>query len=268
MIFQNIYESDLRALFNARFIIMIVCSLLILFVLICLGVGITCLPNTQKSVMVQGIFRCNFLLLGSALAVNLFGEGNLGTMTMAQAVTIPLFNLLQVLCFVVFDNRDKSSGRQAIKKAGINILKNPLIIGSVFGILFSISGLTMPVIAAKTIDSMASLTTPLALICLGATFDVKKALVNSRLVIIATAIRLVVIPSIMVPLCYLLGFRGTELVTLFILFSGPTAVSSFVMAKNMGGDSDLAAQIVLSTSLFSVFTLFVGVYTLRAFALF
>jgi len=118
-----------------------------------------------------------------------------------------------------------------------------------------------------SVNYLAQIATPLALIVLGGHFDHRKVSGNIKLSVVATVTRLILIPFVAVVGAVLLGFRGYELGAIYILFSAPTAVSSFPMAKSMNSDAELAGQIIIFTTFFSMFTVFVGVYVLKALGL-
>ena len=155
-----------------------------------------------------------------------------------------------------------------MSKTLLDIAKNPLIIGSVLGIIALTTGVQLPYMFEKAISNVASVATPLALIVLGGFFDFKKIKGNVKQLIIGISGRLVVIPLICVTIAILLGFRGSVLIAIFTTFAAPTAVTSFTMAKQMGGDGDLAAQIVALGTLFSILTVFLGIFTLKQLAMF
>ena len=111
------------------------------------------------------------------------------------------------------------------------------------------------------------MTTPLSLICLGANFKLSAVKGRVGTALAATALKLVVLPAATVTVAALLGFRNEALGTIFILFGAPSAVSSYIMARNMKNDSDLAAQILLFTTMLCLFTVFSGVFLLKTFAL-
>lgn len=147
------------------------------------------------------------------------------------------------------------------------MIKNPLIIASFLGMLFSIFQIPLPLFLSRAVGDIGQIATPFALLLLGGQFDWKRLKGNLSLASVATALRLVVVPAIFVALGVWLGFRGEELGAILIVFCAPTAISSYVMAQNMGSDDLLAGQLVLTTTLFSSVTIFLWVTVLRALQL-
>lgn len=212
--------------------------------------------------MIQGIFRSNFLLFGLPLAQNMFGDEGVLPTALLLPVAVPIFNVLAVIILTRFG---QSGGKLDVKKMLIGIAKNPLIIASVLGIVFALLPFELPAFVNKGLNNIGATATPMALMMLGAQFDFGKLRGNIKKAMACTAVRLVLMPIVVVGLAILLGFRGPSLGAIFILFCAPTAVSSFVMAQNMGADGDLAGQLVVLTTLFSGLTLFVQTAILKGF---
>ena len=140
-----------------------------------------------------------------------------------------------------------------------------VIVALVLGVLWHWSGLSMPAFAGSTLDFFAGMASPLALIALGGQIDFHPGRKGDlRPVALATVIKLVLIPLCFIPPALLMDFTPQETGALFLLYAAPTTVSSFAMAKGMGSNSDLAGRILLSSTIFSSFTLFIGIFLLRA----
>lgn len=235
-------------------------------------------PN-QKGVVLQAIFRSNFAVIGLPLATTLFGEAGARTAALLSMVTIPLFNVLAVISLSVFvgDGAKKPSAREVLH----NIITNPLILGVLAGVLV----LALRALFARlgwafrltdipglydAIDMAASAATPLALLVLGGQFELSAVRQLARPIVLGSVMRLVVVPAAaLLAACALFpGFGGAEYASFVALFGTPTAVSGAVMASEMGGDGELAGQLVVWTTLGSAFTLFFFVALLRAVGIF
>ena len=212
--------------------------------------------------MIQGVFRSNFVIFGIPVATSIYGDGNVGTTAMLIAVIVPLFNMLAVISLEIFRGSQIN-----IKKILKGVVTNPLIIGAFVGIVFLLVGIKLPTCIMETVEDVSKMATPLGLILLGASFafsDVKKYLHETIFIVIT---KLIVVPLIMIPLSVFLGIRGIALLTLTIIYGAPTGVSTFQMAKQMDGDSDLAAQIIVFTSFFCIITMFMWIYILKTLSL-
>lgn len=219
--------------------------------------------NNQRGVIIQALFRSNYAILGIPLLESLFPQGDNGVSAMMVMVTVPLFNVLAVISLETY-----RGGSFSIKKILIGILKNPLIWSCVIGFAIYKSGMKVPEMAMSTVSKLASVASPLALFALGATIDLSKLSGNLKLLIPTVASRLFVIPGVLLVIAYFLGYRGPEFAALMIAFGAPCAVSSYTMAEQMDGDGDLAAQLVMLTTVLSILSIFCIVLVSKSIGIF
>ena len=262
LLFFNIYQSDVKSSFNINLITFSVSSIVILFVVLCFLIPKIEKDNKKRGVMIQGIFRSNFVIFGMPIATSIYGEGNIGTTALLIAVIVPLFNLLSVISLELF--RD---GEINLKKILKGIITNPLIIASAIGILFVTLNITLPTFIEKSVSDIAKIATPLSLILLGGSFSFShiKEYLNHTIIIVFN--KLIFVPLIFIPIAIKLGFRGIELLTILLIFAAPVAVSTFQMSKQMDGDSILAEQSIVFTCLFCIPTVFLWILTLKQLSL-
>lgn len=262
LLFFNIYQSDVKSSFNVNLITFSVSSIVILFVVLCFLIPKIEKDNKKRGVMIQGIFRSNFVIFGMPIATSIYGEGNIGTTALLIAVIVPLFNLLSVISLELF--RD---GEINLKKILKGIITNPLIIASAIGILFVTLNITLPTFIEKSVSDIAKIATPLSLILLGGSFSFShiKEYLNHTIIIVFN--KLIFVPLIFIPIAIKLGFRGIELLTILLIFAAPVAVSTFQMSKQMDGDSILAEQSIVFTCLFCIPTVFLWILTLKQLSL-
>ena len=258
LLFINIYQSDLETSFRLKTILTAVCSVLALFVVLCVVVPLIEKDGPRRGVIVQGIFRSNYILFGAPLVFGVFGDQGMGTVSVISAFVVPLYNMLSVAALETF-----SQGQVNVKKILKGIVKNPLIIASALGILCLVAGVPLPQAVEKTVSDLGKVATPLGLVSLGGFFkfsDTKRFI--KQLVIIVTG-RLILCPAAFLPIFIKMGFRGVDLMALATMMGAPIAVSSFIMAQQQGADADLAGQSVAFTTLFSVFTMFLIIFGLK-----
>ena len=262
LLFFNIYQSDVKSSFNINLITFSISSIVILFVVLCFLIPKIEKDNKKRGVMIQGIFRSNFVIFGMPIATSIYGEGNIGTTALLIAVIVPLFNLLSVISLELF--RD---GEINLKKILKGIITNPLIISSAIGILFVTLNITLPKFIEKSVSDIAKIATPLSLILLGGSFSFShiKEYLNHTIIIVFN--KLIFVPLIFIPIAIKLGFRGIELLTILLIFAAPVAVSTFQMSKQMDGDSTLAEQSIVFTCLFCIPTVFLWILTLKQLSL-
>lgn len=212
----------------------------------------------------QASVRSSAAILGIAFVENMYGNAGLAPLMIVSAV--PLFNIYSVI-ILTFSANGGQHGTGAIRKACINVLKNPIIIGIVLGLPFSLLRIEIPTIPLKMIESVGATATPLALLVVGAGFEGTKALAKIKPTLWATAIKLVFLPAVFLPLAIALGLQDVELVAALIMLGSPTTVSCYVMATNMGNDGELSTSIIVLTTLLSSVTLTGWIFLLRSMGL-
>ncbi|MGI6255191.1 MAG: AEC family transporter [Acutalibacter sp.] len=261
LVFCNIYNTKLAESFNSHLLLYAVAGVLIQFVLsLCLAILLE-KDNSRRGVMLQGMFRSNFVLFGIPISTALFGETAAGLASILIAVIIPMYNVLAVVSLEVFNGKKPNIG-----KILVGIITNPLIIGSVLGILFTVFQIPLPTPLYDTMEDLAGIATPLAFVVLGASFsfgDVGRYIKETLIVLSA---KLLVFPALFLGIALLLGFQGAPLAVLLTVFGAPIAVSSFTMAQQMGGDDKLAGQLVVFSSIFSIGTMFLLIFILKELA--
>lgn len=212
----------------------------------------------------QASVRSSAAILGIAFVENMYGNAGLAPLMIVSAV--PLFNIYSVI-ILTFSANSGQHGTGAIRKACINVLKNPIIIGIVLGLPFSLLRIEIPTIPLKMIESVGATATPLALLVVGAGFEGTKALAKIKPTLWATAIKLLFLPAVFLPLAITLGLQDAELVAALIMLGSPTTVSCYVMATNMGNDGELSTSIIVLTTLLSSVTLTGWIFLLRSMGL-
>ena len=268
MLFLEVSKSSLDVIGDMRLIWFCVITVTASFALVTLFAAICFKDPTKRGAFVQGMCRSNFAILGVPLAENMFGTTGTQMIAIVMPFVILMFNSYSVIILSIFSSdADHKLNKKSILGILKNIVTNPLIIGVVLGLPFMFFGWELPVIANKSLTYLNNLCTPLALMSLGANF--KPADMKGRMgyAVAASLGKTVVLPGLMVTLAALLGFRGASLGVVLILFGAPTAVSSYIMAKKMKNDGELAAQILLLTTLLCIVTIFIGIFILKTLQL-
>ena len=263
LLYYNVYCSDLSGSFDPLLMAYAVGGVLLTFGL---SLGYTLLTEKlpeRRGVMIQGMFRSNYVIMGIPVATALLGADQLGTVSILIAVIVPLFNMLAVVVLEVFRGQ-KPKPLHILGK----IAKNPLVIGSVLGILTLAAGIRLPHILEQTIQSISAIASPLQLFLLGAFFQFSGLKTYRRELVTVSAAKLIVSPGLFLGLGALLGFRGVAFVSLIGIFASPTAVNSFTMAQQMGGDAELAGDIVVTSSAVSILTMFLWVFLFKSLGMF
>lgn len=263
LLYYNVYCSDLSGSFDPLLMAYAVGGVLLTFGL---SLGYTLLTEKlpeRRGVMIQGMFRSNYVIMGIPVATALLGFDQLGTVSILIAVVVPLFNMLAVVVLEVF----RGQKPKPLHVLG-QIVKNPLVIASALGILTLAAGIRLPHILERTIQNVSAIASPLQLFLLGAFFQFSGLKTYRRELVTVSAAKLIVSPGLFLGLGALLGFRGVAFVSLIGIFASPTAVNSFTMAQQMGGDAELAGDIVVTTSAVSILTMFLWIFLFKSLGMF
>jgi predicted permease len=275
LLFTNVAYIDMTSLSGDDVTLMsfVVLSALVLVAVLCFVVPFFVKDKAKCGAFIQGVFRSNVAFLGIPFAINLFGEQGGVLASMVLAVIVPAYNVYAVSVLCIFnpekDNDNISLGKQ-ITNILLGIVKNPLIIAIVLALPFGIFGIgdKIPDFVEGGIEYFSKASTTLALITIGASFKTGELRGRIGLAAIATAIKTVILPaSFMLFTRFAFGFTGVHLGIVMIVFGTPTAISSYIMSKNMHADASLANQIVLLSTLCSMFTIFLFSFFLRRMGL-
>lgn len=262
LLFRDMSSVDIRAVFDFRYVMFCAIASSVCFWAIW---GLTKLFLKDKSMtgaFVQASFRSSAAVMGLAFIQNLYGQSAMGPLMIVGAV--PLYNIYSVLV-LTFEGERKGQEKPIVKirKACVNILKNPIIISICLGLLASFLRVDFPVVVDKTVNSVAQMAMPLALVALGAGFEGRKALAKIKPALAASFLKLVAQPALLVPVAVALGFTGEKLIGILIMLASPTTPSCYIMAKNMNNDGTLTASVVVMTTLLASITLTGWIFLLR-----
>ena len=199
-----------------------------------------------------------------ALLINMYGQSEIGAISVAIAV--PVYNIGSVIALTLFP----VEGEAKKKNAGdilLNIIKNPLIIGTVAGIAAAFFRIEFPALIETSLDYLSDMAIGTALLCVGASMQFDKFKSRWKETALASALKLIIFPMIFVPVMALMGYRNDALMAAFIVLGSPTAVNSYVMARSMNHDEALASGIVVVSSLAGAVSMTVWVYVLKSMGL-
>ncbi len=277
MLFLNVYKIESFAGIGVRYIVYVAIATLVLF-----GIGLPIVmlvskKREQRGVLWQGIFRSNYALVGIPLATSLYGEAGSIVASVLSAVYVPLLNMLAVICLTVFGNGEE---KVSVKKILVGIVKNPLIEAIALGgvclglrALFVRWGVDFRLADVKPIysvlEQLGRTATPMALLALGAQFEFSAVSSLKRQIIFGTVARTVAVPAIALSIAYAIGgFNGAHFASFVAVFGTPISISSVPMVQEMGGDTQLAGQLVVWTTVVSGLTIFLISFLLKAVGVF
>ncbi|MES2871933.1 MAG: AEC family transporter [Pseudomonadota bacterium] len=200
------------------------------------------------SVFQGGVRFNNFI--GVTVAAGLFGSTGVAMAAVANAVIVPTVNILCVLVFAKHAHSNSS-----IKSIAKSIATNPLLVSCLLGVAAYLSGLSLPDYLAPMIKSLGQADSPLGLLCVGAALSVESIKLQVRPIVFSSVFKFFVMPLATYGACRALGFGGQAALVAVIFQSLPTASSSYVMARQLGGDAPLMSNIVAIQTVLSAFTL-------------
>lgn len=265
LVFKDIAGSDFKAVWDTKYVLF--CFLVTLTSIVLIWIIASKLYHKKDFVgeFVQASYRSSAAVLGIAFIQNIYGTSGMAPLMIIG--TVPLYNAAAVLILSltspVFQGLDKKTFQKSLK----GIITNPIILGIAAGMVASLLDIEFPTIISKTVNNIAVLATPLALIGLGAGFEGRGALALIKPTIICTVTKLILLPAIFLPMAVYLGFTGEKLVALLVMLGAPTTVSCYIMAKNMGHEGVLTSSVVVATTFLSSVTLTVLLFILKSLAL-
>lgn len=262
LLFEQLATVDFSEVWDIKFI-------LFCFVVTAISITISTLisllwkDRSIKGEFIQATYRSSAALLGIAFIQNIYGTAGMAPLMIIGSV--PLYNIMAVVVLSVFKPGNNSFDKALVKKTLKGIATNPIIIGIVAGFVWSALKLPMPSILHKTVSSIGATATPMGLMSMGATFEMKKATSKMKPTLVAVFMKLVGFCAIFLPMAALLGFRNEELIAILVMLGSATTVSCFVMARNMGHEGTLSSGVIMMTTLLSAFTLTMWLDVLRSF---
>ena len=257
LLFYNVATADIYEVFNLKLILYTCLCACLLCGLLFLIIPLFIKDPKRRGVMIQGTFRSNFLLFGVPLGLSIGGEQGAVLAAVVASFYVPVINMLSVISLYAFSDAENKS----IKSALLGIVKNPLIIGGVSGLIFSLIrnsiGFELPTMIDTTLSNIKSAATPIAFMVLGGDLKFGNMLRNVKYSISSVLGKVVIIPGLMLVVSSLLGFGKLEMAILIAVFATPNAVSSYAMARNYEADYELAGEIITLGTILSIITMFV-----------
>ena len=256
--FHNVYSAEFNRAFSPRLIAYLLGATLFIYITAGLIFRHAVKDPRTRGAYWQDAYRTNVAIVGIALMEVLSDANGVALMTIAVSILVPLYNVLAVIALELCSGRKVSIGT-ALR----NVLKNPLIIGAVSGILVRFIGLRLPSAVESAVASLGKAGMTMALLTLGASFDFSEVGKNLRRLLFGNIMRLIIVPLITVGCAVFVGFRGDELAVILLCGATPVATTAFSMAQVYNSDYELTGQLVVTTSLMSCPTLFVWIFALK-----
>ena len=262
LLLTDLMATNMQAMFNLKFVLFCAVVTTISFFGIWGCTRLFLKDASIRGAFVQASFRSSVAVLGIAMIVNIYGKSEIMPLVLIGAV--PLYNVYSVLVLILESN---SGAKKTVGSVIKGIVTNPIILSICAGMILSLLKVKFPVMIANTINNFAKMATPLALLALGAGFEGKKAIAKIKPSIVASCIKLIVLPLLFIPAAIWMGFRGADLVAILIMLGSPTTPSCYIMAQNMGNDGVITSSIVVMTTVLSAFTITAFLFILKTMGL-
>jgi predicted permease len=258
LLFLGIIHADLRDALQPKLLIFFSAMTLLSFACTWAWAVRRC-PAVDRGIYVQGAFRGNNGVVGLALAASMYGDYGISVGAILAALVIVFYNTLSTIVLAVYSPVIKSDPWSIFK----SVMANPLIISVILASPFAYYGIGLPNWLEKSGSYLAQMTLPLALICIGGTLSLASLRKSGKLAVSASLVKMVWLPLFCTLAAWLVGFRGAELGILFLYFGSPTAAASYIMARTANGNYELAAAIIVLTTLAAAVTTNIGIFILQ-----
>ncbi|MFI8416599.1 AEC family transporter [Serratia sp. NPDC078593] len=262
LLFFSIATNHLHMMENLSLVMYGAVGTIITFLLLEIAAVWLVKEPRERGVFVQGGFRANTAIVGLAYAMTAYGAEGVALGSLYLTVTVILFNVLSVITLTrsLQGGADKRIGHLSLLRS---MVRNPLIISLVCGLAYAQTGLGIPHVITQTGGYISGLSLPLALLCTGASLDLRAMFRSSNVAALSSVAKLIVVPVLITSGGWFCGFHGAALGIIFLFSAAPTASASYVMTRAMGGNATLAANIIAITTVGSFFTTALGIYVLR-----
>lgn len=257
LLFTTISEIDLNETINPGLLSFALVASILTFVL-SWGVALFIQPREDRGVFIQGAFRSNLGVIGLALCANAYGPEGLALASILMAILTVSYNILSVMALSNYANAT-FNWRSVLK----DILTNPLIVAIAMATLVAIIQIPIPQFLKSSGNYLGQLALPLALLSAGAAMNLRTLRESGTTTFIVVLLKALILPGLVTIAAIATGFTPKETGVLFLLFVSPTATASYVMVKAMGGNDELAANLIMVTTLTVLFTASVGLFILR-----
>lgn len=263
-VYYNIYKVNIKEVFNGKLLLYAILTQIVILAFSLLVAMITEKTKKKRGALAHGIFHTNFVIFGTLIGTALCGEGNIGGISLLIAVIVPVQNVLSVVLLEMF----RENSKLGFRKTFGGVMKNPYVIAAIAGFLTQLLHIHYPDVIANVFRDLGRCGTPVALIVMGGLFNFGAVKDNLKPIAVGLMSRLILVPAALIALTIALGFRGSEFIALMCIFIAPCATTSFNLASAMDSDADLAAQLVVFTSLASLVSIFLWIFALSQMGMF
>jgi len=262
LLFMDLAKQDFVAMWDSQFVLFCAVATIISIIIAALF-SLADKDKEDRGEIIQASYRSAAATLGIAFMTNIYD--NVAMVALMIIGSVPIYNIVAVLVLSVTspDNSGKSK-KDLIANTLKNLVTNPIILGIVVGLVWSLFKLPQPQIFKKSVTYLGNVASPMALIALGASFEFKNVREKIKPLIMVNVNKLFLFCIMFLPLAIWMGFRDEKLVAALIMLGSGTTSSSFIMAKNMGHKGVISSSAVMTTTLLMSFTMTIWLFVLKS----
>ena len=264
LVFEDLASVDFQKVWNLKFVLF--CFFVTLASIALAGIlSLLWKDRGIRGEFIQASYRSSAALLGIAFIQNIYGDAGLAPLMIIGSV--PLYNIMAVTTLSLFAPGGGKLDTAKLIKTLKGIATNPIILGILTGMIWSLLHFPMPAILETSVNNLGKTATPLGLMAMGGALKFGKAFARPKPLIACTFLKLAGYEAVFLPIAVMLGFSHDMLVAIIIMLGSATTVSCYIMAKNMNYDGDFTSGVVMTTTLFSSFTMTIWLYICRSLGL-
>jgi len=250
MIFRAISRASFQEAFNSQVLLITLLCVLVVFLTTWLLAALAGMARHFRGAFIQSAFHGNLGYIGLAVVYYYLGDAGLAKGGIFAGFIMILQNILAVITLQVHTDRSSQKGPVFAENMR-RIIGHPVILSALGGILVSVAGIPLPVIVDRSLVILSGMSLPLALLLIGASlsFDLMRA--RLRGVFAVSFFKVVVMPGLGILMFKLFSIPAADYLPAFILLAAPTATLTYVMAREMKGDSDFAVAAISGCTLLS-----------------
>lgn len=263
VLFDDLYQMDIAAAWDGGFVAF--CAVATLgSIALCWLVSRAFGKQPWRGEFIQASYRSGAAFLGIAFLLSIYGEAGAAPLMVIGAV--PIYNVSAVVILELMrpGKVDRGVSPELIRSTIRGIVTNPIILGILAGVAWSLLRIPMPQVLGTAVADVGDIATPLGLIALGASFSFRRAFAVGTPSIVASAIKLVGLELVFLPMALAAGYTGQKLVAVMMMLGLPSTVSGYVMARNMGYEGAVNSSVVMLTTLLSSATITFWLWLLKS----
>lgn len=263
VLFDDLYQMDIAAAWDGGFVAF--CAVATLgSIALCWLVSRAFGKQPWRGEFIQASYRSGAAFLGIAFLLSIYGEAGAAPLMVIGAV--PIYNVSAVVILELMrpGKVDRGVSPELIRSTIRGIVTNPIILGIVAGVAWSLLRIPMPQVLGTAVADVGGIATPLGLIALGASFSFRRAFAVGTPSIVASAIKLAGLELVFLPMALAAGYTGQKLVAVMMMLGLPSTVSGYVMARNMGYEGAVNSSVVMLTTLLSSVTITFWLWLLKS----